>query len=63
MKESKAIIKLDPYEYGAVLMSLVEERNSLIRNCKATDTIDRVIVKLNNAKKRDDRERERDDSR
>jgi hypothetical protein len=58
-------IKLDDYEYGAVIESLVDERNGLIREQRPTDTIDGIILKLDRAKNpcRKRKDRCRDDAR
>jgi hypothetical protein len=63
MFADKTVLKLDRYEVGAVLTSLIGERNDLIHEHKATDTIDGVILKLHKAKTEKVKERERDEER
>ena len=50
------ILKLDRYEYGAVLTSLINERNKKLREGKSTDTYDDVILKMSKAKNGQERE-------
>jgi hypothetical protein len=61
--DDKTVIKLDRYEVGAVLNSLIDERNDLIREKRPTDTIDEVILKVHHAKPGRDRERSSDEAR
>jgi hypothetical protein len=64
MTDVNTVLKLDRYERGAVLESLLEQRNELIRENRPTDTIDAVLIKMSRAKQERqrgaDRERERD---
>jgi hypothetical protein len=63
MFEEKTVIKLDRYEVGAVLTSLIGERNDLLHEKKSTETIDNVILKIDRAKTERVKERERDEAR
>jgi hypothetical protein len=44
--EAKVLVELDRYERGAVLKSLADERNDLIRAGRPTDTLDDAIRKV-----------------
>ena len=62
-KDKNTILKLDPFEFGAVLESLIDERNGLKREDKPTDTVDSVILKMSRAKNGQEQERDRDEAR
>ncbi|MDR0349973.1 MAG: hypothetical protein LBH64_00270 [Coriobacteriales bacterium] len=44
--EATVTVELDRYERGAVLKSLADERNDLIREGRPTDTLDDAIRKV-----------------
>ena len=44
MKEER-VLTLDNYEYGVVVNALNEFRNDLIKDEKATDAVDELLIK------------------
>jgi len=49
MKEERYIIDLDEQEQGVLIRSLNDERNGLIRDRKASDAVDDLIIKVGTA--------------
>ena len=52
MKEAKRVLVLEPDEYRILLRCLIHFRNALIEEEKYTDTIDELLIKLDNCKSR-----------
>jgi len=61
MREKTTVIKMNDVDFGVVVTSLAEMRNLLVREHKPTQTVDEVILRVANAKKR--KERGRDEAR
>jgi hypothetical protein len=59
--EAKVLVEFDRFERGAVLKSLMDERNGLIREGRPTDTLDDALKKVAAAQPR--RRRGRDEAR
>ena len=58
MKKEVNIVKLDDCDFGVVVTSLSDKRNELIRSNKPTTLIDEVIIKLSQAKRKQERRRD-----
>jgi len=61
MMDGGMVLRLNRYEYGAVLTALIEQRNERIRAGEPTDAFDDVILKLGKSKGGHWKDRERDD--
>lgn len=48
--EKKYYIALDYYERRAIINCLNKTRNRLISECRYTDAVDEVLIKISNAK-------------
>ena len=48
----KYYIVLDDYERGTIINCLNEKRNKLIADCKYTDAVDEVLLKIFNTKQK-----------
>lgn len=46
MDDEKVTLELDRYEYGVVFHSLKDKRNEMIRENRATDAVDDVLLKV-----------------
>lgn len=52
MKEKKYRIRLDEFERGVLLNSLMEMRNGLIRKGKDAEPVNELLLKINEAPKK-----------
>ena len=46
LDDEKVTLELDRYEYGVVFHSLNEKRNAMLREIRATDAVDDVLLKV-----------------
>ena len=46
LDDEKVTLELDRYEYGVVFRSLNEKRNAMLRENRATDAVDDVLLKV-----------------
>ena len=51
MKEKEYRIRLDEYERGVLINSLLEMRNGLLRDGKDTEPVNNLLLKIINAPK------------
>jgi len=51
MKEKKYRIRLDAYERGILINSLMEMRNGLVREGKGAEPVNELLLKIINAPK------------
>ena len=49
VKEEKYYVALDEYEHGVVIRSLNDEKTDLKKQCKSTDAVDDLIIKIGHA--------------
>lgn len=52
MRKEKYNLILDDQRFDLILISLIEMKNSLLREGRYTDFVDEVIIKLLNANKK-----------
>ncbi len=52
MREQKYYLVLNEFERGIIIRSLNELRNRLLSEDRYTDTVDELLIKFANAKKR-----------
>ena len=46
MKEERYHIALDDYEHGVVIRALNDTKTDLMNECKSTDAVDDLIIKV-----------------
>ena len=55
LDDEKVTLELDRYEYGVVFHSLNEKRNAMLRENRATDAVDDVLLTGKPGKERKER--------
>lgn len=63
MKEEERVLTLDNYEYGVVVNALNDFRNDLIKDEKATDAVDELLLKTIDAPTKKQKRRNHDEAR
>ena len=63
MKEEERVLTLDNYEYGVVVNALNEFRNDLIKDERATDAVDELLLKTIDAPTKKLKRRKQDEAR
>lgn len=46
LEDEKVTLELDRYEYGVIFHSLNDKRNAMLRENRATDAVDDVLLKV-----------------